>query len=98
MALAMSRHISHPWEGDRDFYRCRFQLDGDILHIQVTQLREPILSTICLEWQSAAKLRLCASRLAVTEDAQHPNGGDWVRRDIGYQQLSALLGARKSTR
>jgi hypothetical protein len=26
------------WEGDQDYYRWRFQLDGDILHIQVNHL------------------------------------------------------------
>jgi hypothetical protein len=86
------------WEGDQDYYRWRFQLDGDILHIQVNQLGESLFSATCSFWQFAAKLRLCASCLAATEDALRQHGGDWVRRDIGYQQLSALLDARKSTR
>jgi hypothetical protein len=90
-------HIYY-WEGDQDYYRWRFQLDGDTLHIEVTQLGETLFSTTCSVWQFAAKLRLCASRLAVAEDTRRPNGGDWVRRDTGYQQLSALLAERKSTR
>jgi len=97
MALAKSRYISHPWEGDQDCYRCRFQLDGDFLHILVNQLRESLFSATC-SLRPAATRTAAASRLAVTEDAQHPNGGDSVRRDIGYHQLSALLDARKSTR
>jgi hypothetical protein len=84
------------WEGDQDYYRWRFQLDSNILHVQVSQLGETIFSTTCSLWQFAAKLRLSASRLAVTEDARRQHGGDWVRRDTGYQQLSALLDARKS--
>jgi hypothetical protein len=84
------------WEGDQDYYRWRFQLDGDILHVDVTQLGETLFSTSCSVWQFAAKLRLYASRLAAAEDALQPNGGDWVRSDRGYQQLSALLDARKS--
>lgn len=90
-------HIYY-WEGDQDYYRWRFQLDGEPLHIEVTQLGKTLFSATCLVWQFAAKLRLCASRLAVAEDEQRPNGGDWVRRDTGFQQLSALLDARKLDR
>jgi hypothetical protein len=87
---------SYDWEGDQDYYRWRFQLDGETLHVEITQLEETLFSTACSAWQFAAKLRLCASRLAVAEDTRRPKGGDWVRRDTGYQQLSALLDARKS--
>ncbi len=73
-------------------------LDGDILRIQVYDWGTLVFSTTCSLWQFAAKLRLCASRLAVAEDSRRPNGGDWVRRDTGYQQLSALLDERKSNR
>jgi len=49
----------------------------------------------CSLWQFAAKLRLCASRLATTGDAQRPQVGDWVRTDSAYRQLCAWLDARK---
>jgi hypothetical protein len=88
-------HIYY-WEGDQDYYRWRFQLDDEALQLQVSQLGEVIFSATCSVWQFAAKLRLCASRLAVAEDARRPHGGDWVRNDMGYQQLSYLLDARKS--
>lgn len=90
-------HIYY-WEGDQDYYRWRLQLDGETLHLEISQLQEALFSTICSIWQFAAKLRLCASRLAVAEDTLRPEGGDWVRKDTGYQQLSALLDARKSIR
>lgn len=35
------------WEGDQDYYHWRFQLDSDILHVQVSQLGETIFSTTC---------------------------------------------------
>jgi hypothetical protein len=90
--------LDYVWEGDQAHYRWRFQLDADILDIHIDEWwGKPVFSTICSLWQFAAKLRLCASRLAVAEDALRPNGGDWGRSDTGYQQLSALLDARKST-
>jgi hypothetical protein len=85
------------WEGDQAHYLWRFRLVGDILRVHIDEWwGKPVFSTTCLLWQFAAKLRLCASRLAVAEDVRQPNGGDWVRRDTGYQQLSTLLDARKS--
>jgi hypothetical protein len=85
------------WEGEQVYYCWHFQLDGDTLRIHIDDWwGEAVFSTTCLLWQFAAKLRLCASRLAVAEDARRPHGGDCVRNDIGYQQLSYLLDGRKS--
>jgi hypothetical protein len=87
-------HIYY-WEGDQDYYRWRFQLDGDILHVEGAQLGALIFSASCPVWQFAAKSRLRASRLAVAEDEQRPNGGDWVRRDAAGALLAFLFqGAR----
>ena len=86
------------WEGEQAYYRRRFNLDGETLHIRIYDWGKLVFSTTCSLWQFAGKLRLCASRLAVAEDARHVHGGDWVRRDTGYQQLSALLDERKSNR
>jgi hypothetical protein len=90
-------HIYY-WEGDQAHIRWRLYLHGDVLRFQVYVWGELVSSTICSFWQFAAKLRLCASRLAVAEDARRPHGGDWIRNYTSYQQLSALLDARMSTR
>jgi hypothetical protein len=84
--------------GDQADYRWRFNLDSDILHIQVYDWGKLIFSATCSFWQFAAKLRLCALRLAIAEGAQRPHGGDSIRNYTSYQQLSALLDARKSNR
>ncbi|HEY7021631.1 MAG TPA: hypothetical protein VH349_10985 [Ktedonobacterales bacterium] len=89
---------SYYWEGDQDYYRWLFQLDSETLDVKVTQSGETLFSITCSVWQFAAKLRLCASRLAVAEDAHRPHGGDWIRNYTSYQQLSALLDARKANR
>jgi hypothetical protein len=86
------------WEGEQTYYHWRFDLDGETLHIRIYVWGKLVFSTTCSLWQFSGKLRLCASRLAVAEDARHVHGGDWVRRDTGYQQLSALLDERKSKR
>jgi hypothetical protein len=86
------------WEGDQAHIRWRFHLDGDVLRFQVYVWGELVFSTTCSFWQFAAKLRLCASRLAVKLDTQRPHGGDWIRNYTSYQQLGALLDARKSNR
>jgi hypothetical protein len=78
---------SYCWEGDQDYHRWRFQLGG-----------ETLFSSTRSVWQFAANLRLCASQLAAAEDTRHPKGGDWARRDTGYQRLGALLDARISHR
>jgi hypothetical protein len=90
-------HIYY-WEGDQAHIRWRLNLDGDVLQIQVHVWGELVFSITCSFWPFAAKLRLCASRLAVAEDARRPHGGEWIRNYTSYQKLSSLLDARKSNR
>ena len=47
----------------------------------------------------AVRRKTAAVRIsAVAEDARRPHGGDWIRNYTSYQQLSALLDTRKSSR
>lgn len=91
--------LEYDWWGDETIYHWRFHLAGNRIRVEANDWDgAPIFAATCDVWQFAAKLRLCASRLATTEDARRAHGGDWVRADIGYQQLCARLDARKSAR
>jgi hypothetical protein len=88
--------LTYVWWGDQAYYRWHFHLVGDVLRIEVRDWDDAVaFSAICSLRQFAAKLRLCASRLATTEDVRIPHGGDWVRADLAYRQLCAWLDARK---
>jgi hypothetical protein len=64
--------LTYVWWGDQAYYRWHFHLASDVLHVEVHDWDSVAFSATCSLRQFAAKLRLCASRLATTEDARSP--------------------------